>query len=54
MVRWIAKWVFRRMRFPTNKSTSAEDIANLESARKLLRGGLDKAGTRLWWDNKNH
>lgn len=44
----------RRMRFPTNKSTSAEDIANLESARKLLRGGLDKAGTRLWWDNKNH
>ena len=43
----------RRMRFPTNKSTSAEDIANLESARKLLRGGLDKAGTRLWWDNKN-
>lgn len=44
----------RRMRFPTNKSTSEEDIANLESARKLLRGGLDKAGTRLWWDNKNH
>ena len=44
----------RRMRFPTNKSTSAEDIANLESARKLLRGGLDKPGTRLWWDNKNH
>ena len=44
----------RRMRFPTNKSTSAEDIANLESARKLLRGSLDKAGTRLWWDNKNH
>ena len=44
----------RRMRFPTNKSTSAEDIANLESARKLLRGGLDKAGTRLWWDDKNH
>ena len=44
----------RRMRFPTNKSTSAEDITNLESARKLLRGGLDKAGTRLWWDNKNH
>ena len=44
----------RRMRFPTNKSTSAEDIANLESARKLLRGGLDKAGTRLWWDNKNN
>ena len=44
----------RRMRFPTNKSTSAEDIANLESARKLLRGGLDKAGTRLWWNNKNH
>ena len=44
----------RRMRFPTNKATSAEDIANLESARKLLRGGLDKAGTRLWWDNKNH
>ena len=44
----------RRMRFPTNKSTSVEDIANLESARKLLRGGLDKAGTRLWWDNKNH
>lgn len=44
----------RRMRFPTNKSTSAEDIANLESARKLLRAGLDKAGTRLWWDNKNH
>ena len=44
----------RRMRFPTNKSTSAEDIANLESARKLLRGGLDKAGTRLWWDIKNH
>lgn len=44
----------RRMRFPTNKSTSAEDIANLESACKLLRGGLDKAGTRLWWDNKNH
>lgn len=44
----------RRMRFPTNKSTSAEDIANLESARKLLRGDLDKAGTRLWWDNKNH
>lgn len=44
----------RRMRFPTNKSTSAEDIANLESARKLLRGGLDKDGTRLWWDNKNH
>ena len=44
----------RRMRFPTNKSTSAEDIANLESSRKLLRGGLDKAGTRLWWDNKNH
>ena len=44
----------RRMRFPTNKSTSAEDIANLESARKLLRGGLDKAGTRLWWDHKNH
>lgn len=44
----------RRMRFPTNKSTSAEDIANLESARKLLRGGHDKAGTRLWWDNKNH
>ena len=44
----------RRMRFPTNKSTSAEDIANLESARKLLRGGLDKAGTRLWWDNKKH
>ena len=44
----------RRMRFPTNMSTSAEDIANLESARKLLRGGLDKAGTRLWWDNKNH
>ena len=44
----------RRMRFPTNKSTSAEDIANLESARKLLRGGLDKADTRLWWDNKNH
>ena len=44
----------RRMHFPTNKSTSAEDIANLESARKLLRGGLDKAGTRLWWDNKNH
>ena len=44
----------RRMRFPTNKSTSAEDIANLESARKLLRDGLDKAGTRLWWDNKNH
>lgn len=44
----------RRMRFPTNKSTSAEDIANLESARKLLRGGLDKAETRLWWDNKNH
>ena len=44
----------RRMRFPTNKSTSAEDIANLESARKLLRGGLDKAGTRLWWGNKNH
>lgn len=44
----------RRMRFPINKSTSAEDIANLESARKLLRGGLDKAGTRLWWDNKNH
>lgn len=44
----------RRMRCPTNKSTSAEDIANLESARKLLRGGLDKAGTRLWWDNKNH
>ena len=44
----------RRMRFPTNKSTSAEDIANLESALKLLRGGLDKSGTRLWWDNKNH
>ncbi len=44
----------RRMRYPTNKSTSAEDIANLENARKLLRGGLDKAGTRLWWDNKNH
>lgn len=44
----------RRMRYPTNRSTSAEDIANLESARQMLRGGQDKAGTRLWWDNKNH
>ena len=44
----------RRMRFPTNKATSQEDLTNLENARKLLRGGQDKAGTRLWWDNKNH
>lgn len=43
----------RRMRYPTNKSTSKEDLANLENARKMLRGGADKAGTRLWWDNKN-
>ncbi len=42
----------RRMRFPTNKATSQEELENLEKARKLLRGGLDKAGTRLWWDNK--
>jgi len=42
------------MRFPTNKATSQEDLTNLENARKLLRGGQDKAGTRLWWDNKNH
>ena len=44
----------RRMRFPTNKVTSQEELTNLENARKLLRGGQDKAGTRLWWDNKNH
>ena len=44
----------RRMRFPTNKATSKEDIENLEKARQMLRGGQDKAGTRLWWDNKNH
>lgn len=42
----------RRMRFPTNKATSQEELENLEKARKLLRGGQDKAGTRLWWDNK--
>ena len=42
----------RRMRFPTNKATSQEELENLEKARKLLRGGMDKAGTRLWWDNK--
>lgn len=44
----------RRMRYPTNKSTSKEDIENLENARKMLRGGQDKAGTRLWWDAKNN
>lgn len=43
----------RRMRYPANKATSKEDLANLENARKMLRGGSDKAGTRLWWDNKN-
>lgn len=42
----------RRMRFPTNKATSQEELTNLENARKLLRDGQDKAGTRLWWDNK--
>lgn len=43
----------RRMRYPTIKSTSQEDLDNLEKARKMLRDGQDKAGTRLWWDNKN-
>lgn len=43
----------RRMRYPTSKATSEEDKQNLEKARKMLRGGQDKAGTRLWWDNKN-
>ena len=42
----------RRMCFPTNKATSQEELENLEKARKLLRGGQDKAGTRLWWDNR--
>lgn len=43
----------RRMRYPTSKATSQEDRDNLEKARQMLRGGQDKAGTRLWWDNKN-
>lgn len=42
----------RRMRYPTNKSTSAEDLENLKKAQQLLIKGDDKAGTRLWWDNK--
>ena len=42
----------RRMRYPANRATSPEEIENLDKARKLLKGGLDKAGTRLWWDNK--
>src|SRR3712207_4910127 len=42
----------RRMRYPTNKATSPEEIENLDKARMLLRDGQDKAGTRLWWDNK--
>uniref|UniRef100_A0AB33JGY1 SusD/RagB family nutrient-binding outer membrane lipoprotein n=1 Tax=Prevotella sp. GTC17260 TaxID=3236796 RepID=A0AB33JGY1_9BACT len=42
----------RRMRYPANKATSQEEIENLDKARKLLRDGQDKAGTRLWWDNK--
>lgn len=42
----------RRMRYPTNRSTSAEDIENLRKAEELLIKGPDKAGTRLWWDNK--
>lgn len=42
----------RRMRYPANRATSPEEIENLDKARKLLKGGQDKAGTRLWWDNK--
>ena len=43
----------RRMRYPANRATSDEDKQNLDKARQMLRGGQDKAGTRLWWDNKN-
>lgn len=43
----------RRMRYPANRATSDEDKQNLDKARQMLRDGQDKAGTRLWWDNKN-
>ncbi len=43
----------RRMRYPSNRATSDEDKQNLDKARQMLRDGQDKAGTRLWWDNKN-
>ena len=41
------------MRYPANRATSDEDKQNLDKARQMLRDGQDKAGTRLWWDNKN-
>ncbi|MDD7460883.1 MAG: RagB/SusD family nutrient uptake outer membrane protein [Prevotellaceae bacterium] len=42
----------RRMVYPTSNASSQEELDNLDKARKMLRGGEDKAGTRLWWDNK--
>lgn len=42
----------RRMRYPTSRATSPAEQENLAKAVQMLRGGEDKAGTRLWWDNK--
>ena len=40
----------RRMVYPISFSQSAEDAANYADAVSKLRGGVDAATTKLWWD----
>ena len=43
----------RRLQYPTQASSSKEDLENLEKARQMLKGP-DNGGTPLWWDCLNN